>query len=91
MTWRSTNQLEPSIHPTSAPYPTPSSDALFENSTGLLIFGFFLCLTHLNVVASPANKRCDFFGLALGFVLFAGLLAFGDTETAMYNPGTPLA
>lgn len=51
---------------------------------GLFLYSFALALVHLNVTAAqPGNS---FYGVALGFVLYAGLLTFGDAQTAMFNP-----
>lgn len=57
-------------------------------AAGILFFTFSLCLVHLGVVAE--QKGNGYFGLAVGFTMFSGFLAFGDAETAMYNPAVAI-
>ena len=65
----------------------PQPDA--KLAAGILFFSFALSLVHLGVVAEqPGN---GFFGIAIGFTMFAGILAFGDAETAMFNPAVAIA
>lgn len=51
---------------------------------GLFLFASALILAHLTVIGH--QKGNGFFGIAVGFILFAGVLAFGDSETAIFNP-----
>lgn len=51
---------------------------------GVFLFSFALTLVHLTVVKAQPNN--GFFGMAIGFILFAGILSFGDTETGLFNP-----
>jgi len=53
---------------------------------GLVLFTFLLCIVHLNTALSLEDGGNGFFGLAIGFAMFAGILSFGDTETALFNP-----
>jgi len=51
---------------------------------GLMIFSFALALVHLSVTAAQLGN--GFYGVAIGFVLYAGVLSFGVIETALFNP-----
>ena len=72
-------------------YGIPDTALLFVSKThtlsfllGCLFMTFTLTLVHLTTLASQHGN--GFFGLAIGFVVFTGALALGDSETALFNP-----
>jgi aquaporin Z len=74
-------------------YGIPDAALLFVSKThtlsfllGCLFMTFTLTLVHLTTLASQRGN--GFFGLAIGFVIFTGALALGDSETALFNPAT---
>ena len=55
---------------------------------GVFVFAFALVLVHLNTITSQPGS--GFSGLAVGFTVLAGVLAFGDLATGLFNPALPL-
>jgi len=66
---------------------TAISDLRF--AVGTLLFGFALVLVHL-VVMRDRLAGHEYHGIAIGFTLFAGILSFGDAETACFNPAAAI-
>ena len=60
----------------------------YEGIVGVLVFAFALVLVHLNTVTSQPGS--GFAGLAVGFTVLAGVLAFGDLATGLFNPALPV-
>ena len=68
--------------------PSTSTPQTAEEILGILIFSFALVLVHLNTVGDQLGN--GFAGLAVGFTVLAGVLAFGDMATGLFNPCLPL-
>ena len=67
-----------------APVQVSSAIVTIPFAVGLGLFAFAICLVHLAVTdEQPGN---GFFGLAVGFLVYAGILALGDTSTALFSP-----
>ena len=50
------------------------------------LFTFALCYVVLNVATAKATSGNSFYGLAIGFTLFAGAVAVGPVSGAAFNP-----
>lgn len=62
---------------------------VLEEAIGVLLFSFAVVLVHLSTIGDqPGN---GFSGLAVGFSVLAGVLAFGDLSTGLFNPALPMA
>jgi len=57
---------------------------------GLVLASFLICLVHLNTAMSLDEGGNGYFGLAIGFAMFAAILSFGDTESALFNPAVAI-
>jgi len=58
-------------------------------AVGTLLFGFALILVHLVVMRDRLSGH-EYHGIAIGFTLFAGILSFGDAESALFNPAAAI-
>lgn len=50
------------------------------------IFSFALCFVILNVATSSDTEGNDYYGLAIGFVVMAGIFTVGNISGAVFNP-----
>ena len=66
-----------------------SSDALGTLGYLVALMGptFFICLVHLAMLSG--ESRTQFYGLAIGFALFAGMVAYGQ-DSHLFNPAISL-
>jgi aquaporin Z len=55
------------------------------------LFTFFLAYVVLNVATSGDHPDNSFYGLAIGFILFAGAAAVGGLSGAAFNPAVAIA
>ena len=55
------------------------------------LFTFFLAYVVLNVATSRDHADNSFYGLAIGFILFAGAAAVGGFSGAAFNPAVAIA
>ena len=55
------------------------------------LFTFFLAYVVLNVATSQDHADNSFYGLAIGFILFAGAAAVGGFSGAAFNPAVAIA
>jgi aquaporin Z len=55
------------------------------------VFTFFLAYVVLNVATSQDHADNSFYGLAIGFILFAGVSAVGPLSGAAFNPAVAIA
>jgi aquaporin Z len=55
------------------------------------LFTFFLAYVVLNVATSQDHPDNSFYGLAIGFILFAGVSAVGGLSGAAFNPAVAIA
>lgn len=55
------------------------------------LFTFFLAYVVLNVATSGDHANNSFYGLAIGFILFAGAAAVGGFSGAAFNPAVAIA
>jgi aquaporin Z len=55
------------------------------------LFTFFLAYVVLNVATSQDHADNSFYGLAIGFILFAGVSAVGALSGAAFNPAVAIA
>jgi aquaporin Z len=55
------------------------------------LFTFFLAYVVLNVATSQDHADNSFYGLAIGFILFAGVSAVGPLSGAAFNPAVAIA
>ena len=62
--------------------------SVVEEAIGVLLFSFALILVHLSTVGD--QPQAGFSGLAVGFALLAGVLAYGDLSTGLFNPALPI-
>jgi aquaporin Z len=56
-----------------------------------LLFTFLLAYVVLNVATSQDHADNSFYGLAIGFILFAGASAVGGLSGAAFNPAVAIA
>jgi aquaporin Z len=55
-----------------------------------LLFTFALCYVVLNVATSKDHPTNSFYGLAIGFTVFAGAVAVGTISGAAFNPAVTI-
>jgi len=55
------------------------------------VFTFLLAYVVLNVATSQDHPDNSFYGLAIGFILFAGVSAVGGLSGAAFNPAVAIA
>jgi aquaporin Z len=55
------------------------------------VFTFLLAYVVLNVATSQDHPDNSFYGLAIGFILFAGVAAVGGLSGAAFNPAVAIA
>jgi aquaporin Z len=58
---------------------------------GELLFTFALCYVVLNVATSKDHSKNSFYGLAIGFTIFAGAVAVGTISGGAFNPAVTIA
>lgn len=58
---------------------------------GELLFTFALCYVVLNVATSKDHPKNSFYGLAIGFTIFAGAVAVGGVSGGAFNPAVTVA
>ena len=56
-----------------------------------LLFTFALCYVVLNVATSKDHPKNSFYGLAIGFTVFAGAVAVGTISGGAFNPAVTIA
>ena len=57
---------------------------------GELLFTFALCYVVLNVATSKDHPDNSFYGLAIGFTVFAGAVAVGTISGGAFNPAVTI-
>ena len=80
------------IHPVQAAITTTtlSGGTLTAAFVVELFFTFALCYVVLNVATSKAHPINSFYGLAIGFTVFAGAAAVGGISGAAFNPAVTI-
>ena len=68
-----------------SPSPSPDVNILLAVLAELL-FTFALCLVVLNTATSPKTQGNSYYGLAIGFTVFAGAAASGSISGGALNP-----
>lgn len=74
-----------------------TSPALGDNHTEMaavsaeFIFSFALVTTVLNVATSEKVAGNSYFGMAIGFIVLAGIVAVGDISGGCFNPAVAIA
>ena len=55
-----------------------------------IVFTFALCHTVLHVATSPVQAGNSYYGLAIGFTVFAGAVAVGSVSGGAFNPAVAM-
>lgn len=71
--------------------PSPGADAgLLSVLLSEIFFAFAVVLVVLNVAMNDATAGNSFYGVAIGFVVMAGIFAVGDVSGGVFNPAVGL-
>jgi aquaporin Z len=69
---------------------TLAGPTLLGAFVGELLFTFALCYVVLNVATSKDHPKNSFYGLAIGFTVFAGAVAVGTISGGAFNPAVTI-
>merc|ERR1719487_8817 len=73
------------------PHVNTDRNTLFAGFIVELLFSFFLVLTVLNVATLERVRGNSYYGLAIGFVVLAGVATVADISGGVFNPAVGIA
>jgi aquaporin Z len=79
------------VNPASVEPKSFSGQAIAVALFAEFLFTFFLAFVVLNVATSQDHADNSFYGLAIGFILFAGAASVGGFSGAAFNPAVAIA